>query len=88
MAYDAAFSDGSILANPALFDLATRIPRKAQLCMASEAKAQSMAFAGMMLDLFGLMNVAADGQRLESGVYFATLAAAGQRLTLKVARVR
>lgn len=58
VAYDVAFGDGSVLANPEVFELAQKLPSAAHLCMASEAKAQSMAFAGFALEVFGLLDVA------------------------------
>jgi len=56
VAYEVAFGDGSILGNPDVLDLAQGLPRSAQLCMASNAKAQNMAFAGMTLDVLGLLD--------------------------------
>lgn len=57
--YQAAFSDGAILANADVLELAKRLPTSASLCMASEAKAQNMAFAGFMLEVFGLLDAKA-----------------------------
>jgi uncharacterized protein DUF4953/uncharacterized protein DUF5117 len=56
VAYDVAFGDGMVLANREVFELATQLPQAAQLCMASTAKAQSMAFAGFALEVFGLLD--------------------------------
>jgi len=67
LAYDVAFGDGAILGNDSVFQLASRLPQTANLCMASEAKAQSMAFAGFTFDVFGLLGVRpADGGNGES----------------------
>jgi len=63
VAYGAAFGDGAILSNPAVLELAKRLPSSSNLCMASEAKAQSMAFAGMTLDVFGLLDEKPDGEK-------------------------
>lgn len=57
VAYEAAFGDGRVLANPEVFDLATKLPRSARLCMASDAKAMSMAFAGLTFETLGLLEV-------------------------------
>jgi len=59
--YQAAFSDGAILGQPEVLALARALPERATLCMASHAKAQSMAFAGFMLDLFGLLEARPEG---------------------------
>jgi len=64
-AYEAAYGDGAILANPEVFQLASELPESASLCMAAEGKARSMAFAGFMLDVFGLVDDKAEGE--ESG---------------------
>ncbi len=65
LAYEAAFGDGAILTNPRVFDLATQLPDSAQLCMASEAKAQSMAFAGLTLGILGLLDDPAQGEKID-----------------------
>ncbi len=57
VAYDAAFGDGNVLASPDVFELARELPDDAHLCMASQAKAHSMAFAGFTLQIFGLLGV-------------------------------
>ncbi|HEX6883365.1 MAG TPA: zinc-dependent metalloprotease [Planctomycetota bacterium] len=55
-AYEAAFGDGTILANPEVFALATKLPTAASLCMAAEAKAHGMAFGGLALSVLGLLD--------------------------------
>jgi hypothetical protein len=59
--YEAAFGDGAVLTNPEVFELAKRLPRSAQLCMASMAKAQSMGLAGLTLEVLGLIEADSDG---------------------------
>jgi len=54
--YESAFGDGNILARPEVFELARRVPLSASLCMASEAKSQSMALAGLSLEVLGLLD--------------------------------
>jgi hypothetical protein len=56
VAYDVAFGDGSILGNAPVLELAAKLPPSSQLCMVSEAKAQSMAFAGLTLEVLGLLD--------------------------------
>jgi hypothetical protein len=53
--YEVAYGDGSVLARPEVFELASELPSPARLCMASQAKAQSMSFAGLALEVFGLL---------------------------------
>src|SRR5262245_25589408 len=65
--YESAFGDGNILARPEVFELARRLPTAANLCMASEAKAQSMAFAGLTLDVFGLLDKK-EGDKAEDSI--------------------
>ena len=57
VAYEVAFGDASVLANDDVFQLATKLPRSARLCMASDAKAQSMAFAGLTFAALGMLDV-------------------------------
>ena len=66
VAYNAAFGDGSILSNPGVLALAQRLPLAANLCMASEAKAQSMALAGLTLEVFGLFDAKPEGSSGDS----------------------
>ncbi len=62
VAYEAAFGDGSVLANPEVFALASKLPRSARLCMVSDAKAMSMAFAGMTFETLGLLEAKPEGE--------------------------
>jgi hypothetical protein len=57
VAYEVALGDGSVLSDPEVFELARTLPDNANLCMASAAKAQSMAFAGFALETLGLLDV-------------------------------
>jgi hypothetical protein len=68
VAYDAAFGDGAVLSNAEVFDLARRLPSAASLCMASEAKAQSMAFAGLTLEVFGFLDVKPAGEATSDSI--------------------
>jgi hypothetical protein len=58
-AYETAFGDGAVLANARVFELAAKLPRSASLCMASEAKAQSMALGGLALAVLGMLEAKA-----------------------------
>jgi hypothetical protein len=62
--YEAAFGDASVLANEGVFALARELSDASLLCMASEAKSQSMELAGLNFEIFGLLD---DEQADEKG---------------------
>ncbi len=63
VAYELAFGDGNVLTNSRVFELAGQLSGSAQLCMASEAKAHSMAFAGLTLEVLGLLDDPEQGEQ-------------------------
>ncbi len=64
-AYQLAFGDGAILASEELRDLASELEWlgvEPMLCMASTAKAQSMALMGMTMEMYGLLDEDEEGE--------------------------
>jgi len=67
LAYEIAQGDASVLGSEQLFDLASDLGPEASLCMASVAKAESMAFAGITLSALGLLDEVDGGEESEDG---------------------
>ena len=56
VAYEAAVGDAAVLSNDELVDFAAQSGSSSMLCMASVAKAESMARMGFVLDVLGLLD--------------------------------